>query len=147
MKLIKYIFIANILMTSCSKDEEEGGLEPVLTYDSMTPTELTELVDEITIKFNYSDADGDLGESDDATAINLFITDSRNQVVNSFRVKQLAPDNATIAIEGTLSVIIPPLVITDGSASEIGAFSIYMVDRAGNKSNVIVSEQFTVKQL
>jgi hypothetical protein len=144
MKLVMQIILIAILL-SCSKEEEVENVEPVLTFESMTPSTVGELLEEIVVKFYYSDADGNLGEND-ASVKNLFITDSRNEVVSSFRVKQLAPDNSTIAIEGSLNVTISPLVITDGSTSEIGTFSIYMVDRAGNKSNVIISSEFTVSQ-
>ncbi|MFT6746547.1 MAG: hypothetical protein ACJAZ2_000888 [Glaciecola sp.] len=145
MKYLGY-FALIVVLLSCSKEEEEENVEPVLTFESMTPVAVTELVEEIVIKFKYSDNDGNLGENDDPDVTNLFITDSRNQVVNSFRVKQLAPDNSTIAIEGTLSVTINPLLITDGSTNEKGTFSIYMNDRAGNKSNVIISSEFTVSK-
>jgi hypothetical protein len=148
MKIIKYLALLTILL-SCSKEEEAENVEPLLVFVSMTPTTVSELVDEIMINFEYSDADGNLGENigaDDAPIANLFITDSRNSVVNSFRVQQLAPDNATISIAGSLSVTIIPLVITNGATSEKGVFSIYMNDRAGNKSNVITSTEFTVDQ-
>ena len=146
MNIMKYIplIILFFAVMSCSKEEEEN-FEPVLTYESMTPVIVNELVEEIIIKFKYSDGDENLGENDTPEK-NLFVTDSRNQVVNSFRVRQLAPDNSNIAIEGNLTVTISPLVITDGSDSETGMFSIYMTDRAGNKSNVITSEVFTVNK-
>ena len=144
MKYLGYVMLI-VVFLSCSKEEEQENVEPVLTFESMTPTTVTELVEEIVLKFKYTDNDGNLGEND-AGATNLFVTDSRNQVVNSFRVKQLAPDNSTIAIEGTLSVTINPLLITDESTSESGTFSIYMNDRAGNKSNVITSSEFTVSK-
>jgi len=133
------------ILLSCSKEEEAENVEPVVVFVSMTPTTVSELVNEIVIQFDYSDGDGNLGEND-AGVTNLFVTDSRNNVVNSFRVQQLAPDNATISIAGSLSITITPLVITDGSSSETGTFSIYMNDRAGNKSNVITTTEFTVNK-
>jgi len=144
MKIIKYLALMTILL-SCSKEEEAENVEPVVVFVSMTPTTVSELVNEIVIQFDYSDGDGNLGEND-AGVTNLFVTDSRNNVVNSFRVQQLAPDNATISIAGSLSITITPLVITDGSSSETGTFSIYMNDRAGNKSNVITTTEFTVNK-
>jgi PIN domain nuclease of toxin-antitoxin system len=143
-RFITYFALVAVLL-SCSKEEGQENVEPVLTFDSMTPTTVNELVEEIVLKFSYNDGDGNLGEND-ASVKNLFITDSRNQVVNSFRVKQLSPDNSTIAIEGSLNVTISPLVITDGSTSEKGTFSLYMTDRAGNKSNVITSSEFTINE-
>jgi len=146
--MIKYIlvFVVIFTMMSCEKELEEN-VEPILEFQSMTPAVVSELVEEITIEIKYSDGDGNLGANSSSSSVkNLFVTDSRNQVVNSFRVRQLAPDDANIAIEGSLVVTISPLVITDGSLSEVGVFSIYMTDRAGNKSNVIVSDIFTVNK-
>jgi hypothetical protein len=144
--MLKYIpvIIAALITLSCTKEEVEN-VEPVLEFESMTPAIVNELVEEIVIKFKYSDADGNLGENNSSEK-NLFVTDSRNQVVSSFRVRELAPEGAVLAIEGSIIVTISPLVITDGSDSETGVFSIYMTDRAENKSNVIVTEIFTVNK-
>tara|TARA_B110000211_G_C13701618_1_gene387751 strand:- start:96 stop:536 length:441 start_codon:yes stop_codon:yes gene_type:complete len=144
MKAIKLMFggVCALVLSSCSK-EEVVLVAPVIEFVSLTPASVTELVDELTLKIKYSDPDGDLGEnSPDVT--NLFITDSRTSVKYAFRVQQLAPDNAGIAIEGSLSVNIDALLISDGSTSETGTFSILIKDRAGNESNTITSSAFTI---
>ena len=150
MKNLKYIFPFVIFATlfslvSCSDDEEDSTNAPVITFVSITPSTATESSDEIEISIKYEDSDGDLGEND-ASVKNLFVLDTRNNVEYSFRVQQLAPDNSTVSIEGSLKINIGTMVITNGSASESATFSIYMKDRAGNTSNAVTSSAITVVQ-
>ena len=100
-------------------------------------------VDEITIKISYFDANGDLGEND-PNVKNLFLTDNRNNITYQYRIQQLAPDNATIAIEGNLNIRLSSTGITDGSNSQTATFDIYVVDRANNQSNIITSSPITI---
>lgn len=109
---------------------------PSITFISATPQSVTEYADSLTIVIGYEDGDGDLG-TNDADIKNLFVTDSRNQVVYEYRVKQLAPNNSTIAITGTLSVVIDKLGLVNGSTPETATFEILVMDRAGNKSNIV----------
>jgi len=133
-----------LIFFSCSK-EEVVSVAPIIEFVSLTPTSVKELTDELILKIKYSDADGDLGENT-AGAKNLFITDSRTGVQYAYRVQRLAPDDAAISIEGTLSISIDALVISDGSSSETGTFSIYMKDRAGNESNAVTSTLFNITE-
>ncbi len=146
MKGIKILLggVFALMCSSCSK-EEAVSTAPVIEFVSLTPASVSELTDELTLKIKYSDSDGDLGENT-ADSTNLFITDSRTSVVYAYRVQQLAPDDAVIAIEGTLTINIDALVISDGSSSETGTFSITMKDRAKNESNTITSTEFTITQ-
>ena len=94
--------------------------------------------DSVTVSLAYIDGDGDLGENKE-NVYNLFLTDTRPgvNVVYQYRIKQLAPDNSTIAIKGTLNVKLNSTAITDNSMMQDVIYTVYVVDRAGHKSNVI----------
>ena len=131
------------LIPSCKKD---SGISPVpsITFDSISPNPAIKYQDSILIVISYVDGDGDLG-IDSADVKNLFITDSRNGVVSQFRIPQLAPTGANIAIEGNLDIVLPPQLFTnDNDTTETATYSIYVVDRAGHKSNTVTTKPLVI---
>ena len=127
-----------ILMPSCKKDPG-SSIGPVITFDSISPNPAIKYQDTVLIVISYKDGDGDLG-IDSADIKNLFVTDSRNSVVSQFRIPQLAPTGSSIAIQGNLHVVLPPQLFTnDNDTTEVATYSIYVVDRAGHKSNTVNS--------
>ena len=132
------LLILSILMPSCKKDPGISNV-PVITFDSISPNPAIKYQDTILIVISYKDGDGDLG-IDSADIKNLFVTDSRNNVVSQFRIPQLAPTGSTIAIQGNLHVVLPPQLFTnDNDTTETATYSIYILDRAGHKSNTVNS--------
>lgn len=146
MKIGLYsLCIGLLVVCSCKKEEEVNENAPTLKFVSLSPESVVELKESMVLTLQYSDNDGDLGENV-AGVENLFVKDSRTDVVYSYRVKQLAPDNSSIAIQGTLAVSINPLLISSGTSTEQGVFTAYIVDRAGNRSNTTISAPFTINQ-
>lgn len=143
MKKILLIAMGAVLLFSCEKDEELSNV-PQISFVSISPTTAEEFVDEITIKISYFDANGDLGENDPDVK-NLFLTDNRNNITYQYRIQQLAPNNATIAIEGNLNITLSSTGITDGSNAQTATFDIYVVDRANNQSNIVTTSAITVQ--
>jgi hypothetical protein len=134
----------SFLLSSCKKDDSsEMSSVPEIEMVSVTPLQPKEYSDSIVFTIRYKDGDGDLGENDPDVK-NLFLTDNRIGITHQYRIQQLAPSGATIAIEGNLNVVLNNLVITDSSATQNANFSIYVKDRAGNKSNVITSPTITI---
>jgi hypothetical protein len=133
-------------LSACKKKEKtESTTTPQITFVSISPSSAVEYVNSITITFSYDDLDGDLGQND-PNATNLFITDSRNNVMYNYRISQLAPDNSTIHIKGNLNAVIKNTAITDGSTSQSVTYSLYVKDRAGNTSNTITTTAITITQ-
>lgn len=107
---------------------------------------VVEFQDSLVFNIKYRDNDGDLGENN-PNVKNLFITDNRIGIVYDYRIQQLAPTGSAIAIEGTLQVVLNSVARTDTSlAQESATFSVYVKDRAGNKSNVVTSGAITIKE-
>ena len=133
-----------MLLMSCKKEKIEYELMPVIEFISITPDPVTEF-QPLTITFKYTDGDGDLGENG-PNVKNLFITDNRIAVTYSYRISQLSPDDAKIPIQGTLETKIDNAVINGTAVEQTVTYSIYIVDRAGHKSNVISTPPVMIRK-
>ena len=133
-----------MLLFSCKKDKIEYEVMPVIEFISISPDPVKEF-QPLTIIFKYTDGDGDLGEND-PTIKNLFITDNRVAVTYEYRINQLSPDNTNIPIQGKLETIIDNAVINGTAVEQTVTYSIYIVDRAGHKSNEITTSSIVIKQ-
>tara|TARA_B100000795_G_C22701766_1_gene399930 strand:- start:269 stop:697 length:429 start_codon:yes stop_codon:yes gene_type:complete len=142
MKKRIYLF-AVVLLFSCGK-EQMLSFTSEIEFKSISPITAQEYSDDIIITISYSDGDGDLGENN-PNIYNLFVEDNRNSIIYQFRIPQLAPNNS-IAIEGDLNITINGSGITNESSSQQLTYSIFVKDRAGNKSNTITTSAITIKQ-
>ena len=143
MKYIIYLF-AIVLLFSCEKEQVISNT-PEIEFQSISPTTVQEYSDNIIITISYSDGNGDLGENN-PDIHNLFVEDNRNGIVYQFRIPHLAPDNNSIAIEGDFNITINGSGITDESSSQQVNYTIYVTDRAGNRSNSISTSSITIQQ-
>ena len=125
--------------------EKDGSISviPEIGFVSIDPVAAQQF-DAVEIVISYQDGDGDLGENI-AGVENLFVTDLRNGVVYTYRIQELAPQGSSIAIQGNLNIQINAVSVIDPMAtSEQVQYSIYVVDRAGNQSNVVTTDEITV---
>jgi len=135
---------ATLLATSCKKEDDPVSAVPEITFETISPGTVREFRDSVVITIGYKDGDGDLGVNN-STASNAFVTDSRNNLVYSFRIRQLAPENAGVTIQGKLDIVVPAVALSSNTAtSESATFSVYIKDRAGNSSNTITTGAVTV---
>ena len=137
------LLLVVLIFSSCNKDEDSLSNVPQLTFESISPTTIQEFRGPITFSISYQDGDGDLGENDSDTK-NLFLQDLRNGITYEYRIQELAPQGADIAIIGTIDIVLNTISITDGSNEQEVTFNIYAVDRAGNSSNAITSPPLTI---
>jgi hypothetical protein len=123
--------------------------EPEIEFVSITPTQATQFTaDEIKLTFRYQDGDGDLGYENDPTK-NLFIEDMRAAYANdsarftSFAFESLTPTTRKPSIQGEIAVLLttPPF---ESVAQEPLTYKVYIVDRAGNRSNEITTDPITI---
>lgn len=142
-----FLIVAAISLNSgCKKDDDPfANKAPSIEILSLTPQVVVEFEDSLVFNIKYRDNDGDLGENN-PNVKNLFITDNRIGIVYDYRIQQLAPTGSVIAIEGTLQVVLNSVARTDTSlAQQSATFSVYVKDRAGNKSNTVTSGVITIK--
>jgi hypothetical protein len=133
-----------IFFSACSNDDDLKDPVPSISLISISPKAVFENKDSIVIRFSYKDGDGDLGENQ-AGLRNLFVTDLRINVTDSFRIQQLAPTIVESPISGSIRLTIPSTFITNDTAqSEVVSYRLQVRDRAGNKSNKLVTPAITV---
>ena len=132
-----------LFLQGCKKDESEYGPKPEIEFVSISPGTVKAFSDSVVITIKYTDGDGDLGENVSGVE-NAFVTDTRTSLTYGLRIRQLAPDNANIIIQGNIDLILPALGHSGGSGSESAAFQVYVKDRAGNQSNVVSTSAVNV---
>lgn len=116
---------------------------PEITLVSASPTQVDEFTEGVVLLFSYKDGDGDLGEAD-PDAYTLWVKDSRLNEADGYHIPPLAPLDAEVPIQGELEVALTPLFLLGSSGQEVMTYTFYITDRAGNKSNELVTSSITV---
>jgi len=117
---------------------------PEISFVSIGPSSIYQNKDSVKIRISYRDGDGDLGENISGIE-NAEVTNFRNNITYNFRIRQLAPSNANVAIQGELEIVVPGVAMENTSlASESTYFTVTITDRAVNKSNQISNDNITV---
>ena len=134
------LFFWIFLFSSCSKDAPVYSEVPEITFVSVSSTNVNSN-DPLTFVISYQDGDGDLGENSPG-ARNLFLIDNRIGTPYEYRISELSP-STSIIIKGTLSVKLDHVNLL-GAGPENVTYSLYVVDRAGHRSNTVTSPSVTV---
>lgn len=128
--------------------------EPIIEFVFLEPSEIKALSGSFDIEIKYQDGDGDLG-SDRADDKNFFIIDNRTNLPDSVRMfsyslPNLSSNARNPSIQGTIKVKVP-LALSSSffppyplPTKEETDFSLYIVDRAGNKSNVLITSKVAI---
>jgi hypothetical protein len=118
---------------------------PVIKFISISATEVVQYKDSLEIKFEYSDANGDLGEiNPDQNAI--YVKDRRLSKPDYYFIPPLAPPTSSVFIKGELIVKIKNTFLLGTAHKETTNFEIKLKDRAGQWSNTIVTPEITIKK-
>lgn len=136
-------FLFLLVLFSCKSDKPEFSPIPKIELLSFGPQVAKEFTDSIYFSISYEDGDGDLGENS-AEAKNLTLIDNRADIKYQFRIKELVPNGAAIPIKGSLSFSLSGTPILNGNNEETFDYSIYITDRANNKSNTITTPKIKV---
>jgi len=110
------------------------------------------------VTLDFTDGDGDIGFGLDTQGENIFVIDNRTgDFYDRFRVPAIPPQGANNGVSGTINMVLlntccvfPPQdsIPNCESPSQYPdnelSFTIYMTDRAGNKSNEIVTPAITL---
>jgi hypothetical protein len=118
-------------------EPQAGG--PTIEFVDIQPRTIKEFTDSVVITIKYKDPDGDLGHVD--PDINLIsVHDLRLLKADAYHVPLLAPTSSKINIEGVLEVKLTNTFLLGSGASEQTTYELIMSDRAGNKSNPIITD-------
>ena len=112
--------------------------------------------DSVFLKLTFEDGDGNIGTGASGITENIIITDNRNgDIFERFKIPDIEDVGAQNGIEGTITLklfttcctfpdLTPPCANPPQYPSNEINFDIYMVDDAGNQSNIITTSTLTL---
>ena len=130
---------------ACEKvvDDPVFDLVPHIELLEVSTDTIVEFQQNISIKIQYEDGDGDLGHPD-ADQNSLFVKDARLAKEDAYYVAPIAPVGSEISITGTLNLILENTFLLGNADEETTIFTIYLVDQAGKQSNIIETPPITI---
>lgn len=137
-----------LVFFSCSKKEDDEDVisnEPKISLVSITPQEVENFNNSVTLVISYKDNNGDLG-FDDPDQFSLWVKDSRLDSADYYHIPPLAPLNKNLIIQGKLEIILNSIFLLGNGNEEIITLSIKLRDRANNWSNIITTPTITIKR-
>lgn len=135
-------FAVALLLTSC-KEEVVAPVAPVLTLVGIAPTTVMAHTDSVVISVAFSDAQGDIGEVDPDDP-SLSVRDQRLTTADWVHIPPVTPDMMELSVSGALDVVLPPLFLLGNGDQESTTFTLQLFDRAGNKSEPLVTPVITI---
>ena len=138
------LFLMTCLISACQKTEPVEILYiPQINFVGISPETVTEFESTVTITIAYQDGTGDIGfENPDSPVV--FVKDSRLAGEDGFHIPPLAPLNSNVPIQGNLDVVLKNTFILGNGDEETTNYEVYLIDRAGNKSNTIKTPDITI---
>lgn len=150
--ILLQVFVLSMIAFQCTKPTEYPNV-PAIRYIGMSKDSIAQASiasqDSLRITFGFTDGDGDLGDND---SLNVFLTDSRNgQIGQQFKIPFIEQHVGAKGITGEISLTIrqtcclydngqAPCTPGITQSTDTMDYAIQIVDRAGNKSNIIHTE-------
>lgn len=157
-KLRYYLFLFSVLSIAACTNAPDFPLEPQIEFVGMSKSSMVQNslnTDSIFISISFTDGDGDLGGvSPMSFNQNLFVIDNRTgENYDQFRIPEIPPEGATNGISGeiilrlfTTCCLFPEEALAqpcdaplDFPTNEL-TLDIYIMDRAGNRSNTVTTD-------
>jgi hypothetical protein len=126
-----------------------------IDFNKQTMRQGTLNQDSVSLILDFKDGDGDIGTPSNEQNLNLFLIDSRtNQIYDSYKIPAIPEKGANNGIEGRITLNVfstccrfsnaPPCSKLDDTPTNKLTLSVYMLDRAGNKSNTVNTSELTL---
>lgn len=146
--------VAAVLLYNACVKPPDYPLEPVIEYVSMSKNQMIQgkqQEDSLTIYFNYTDGDGDLGYPKPDNRPSVFIKDGRDSFVRfQYALPYVEPQGTGNGISGMISIVVPTAccIYTTQQGATLTCndvpvpldtlhYLITIKDRAGHTSNEI----------
>ena len=140
------LIIATVIGCKKKKEETSEQVAPSIELLSITPQNVKEFKDSISILLKYKDVNGDLGDAN-PDELSLEVRDSRLQSADKYHVQPLAPNTGKdIPIEGELRIKLNSMFLLGAGTSEQSILTIKLKDRAGNWSNDVTSQPIIISK-
>lgn len=98
--------------------------------------------DSIIVAFTFQDGDGDLGNDERDSTINAYLIDARTGFPYNYQIPYINQRGNNKAISGTIWITIDPFTFScrpNRPDFDTLAYEIYIIDRAGNESNRLIT--------
>ena len=144
-KLLLFSILTTLLWSNCETINTDPVFDvvPNIKIIEQSQDTLVEFQDQLLLKIQYEDGDGDIGNAD--PDINtIFVKDARLSEEDEYYLGPLAPEDAEISITGVLDLQLSATFLFGNGTQETTIFSIYLVDRAGNISNTIQTGEILI---
>ena len=136
-----FALIPFLVCNSCKKKVE--NTPPFIQYISISPSQVKQYVDLVSIKIQYEDSEGDLGHPN-PDSLTMYIHDSRLSHADSLHIPPLTPDT-NLSIKGTIEIDIGSPFLLGNGGSEFIQYTIKVRDNYGLWSNQIVTDEIEIK--
>ena len=163
MKTINYIIVLSIAFTAsfCVQppDYPEAPVLEYIGFNKLTVAQGGGFLenDTLILRIGFTDGDGDLGY-DDGT-VDIYITDSRDGFSEVRKLPVIPEQGVGNGISGEIRLVFPNeptnlcCIYPEGPGCQPNAdfptdslfYEVYIIDRAGNQSNIIQTETVTLR--
>ena len=128
MKQKTFVVLFSVVLflgLACEKTSEDPvfDLTPKIELLDLSSETLVQFKDNLNIRINYEDGDGDIG-NDDPDINSLFVKDARLEKEDGYYVAPVAPAGAEISITGTLKLVLEKTFILGNADQEKTTFTI-----------------------
>lgn len=138
------LLVIIFVFSACSDDDGPVlDVVPKIELLGISSDTIVEFEDVLVISIQYSDGDGDIG-FEDPDINSIFVRDARLEDYDGFYIGPVAPPDQEIPVTGTLNIEFPALFLFGTGATENTRFYVYLVDRAGNESNEVITQTVTI---
>ena len=154
MKKVLFLFSLAVVFVSCQKSKNLSDI-PRITFNSLTTSKLSSGLDSTAVlNFDYEDGDGNLGSLLEEPPpeyrdvfVNYFLkvngvwTEPVLPVGFDSWMPNLTPKAKDKAISGDITY---NLILPNAAKDDTIRFTVYIVDRLKNKSNIITTSELVI---
>ncbi|MDX1685611.1 MAG: hypothetical protein R3275_10260 [Saprospiraceae bacterium] len=132
------------MATSCREDDEIPFSDiPEIELLGVSHDTIVQYQEVLVLSIQYQDGDGDIGfESPDKYAVH--VRDTRLENFDGFFVGPVAPPGSDVPVKGKIDIEFPNLFVFGNGDAEKTFFEIKMIDRAGNESNILMTDAVVI---
>ena len=130
-----------IFISSCVNPPDYSPI-PEIEFDSISTTFARSGQDSITFFIGFTDGDGDVGSD---VKPNLFFLDNRTGYADSFKIPNLTTEGNVKAITGTIAYTRSSFSCIPGKLFDTLYYTIYIEDRAGHRSNQVITPDIVLQ--
>ncbi len=140
-----------LFLLSCRRENVVFAVEPQIEFVSLQPAVVQEF-GALVLTLRYKDGDGDLGGQPNNQP-DLFLIDLRDSTlfpagydgIIRYNMPRFYEGPLPQSIQGTIEVSIPGIVrLNPNAAREQAQFQVYILDRAGHRSNDVTTTIATI---